>query len=189
MPVICIGPICVPLWPIVAITLKPLWDRVLPDSFKLYLNNLWSRVTAKICPRRNERSISSRESASTKSDDAVIIIVESRKMFHNLTRAENPPVIFKFTAEWCGPCQQINPSVARLATKYQGRVLFAEIDIENLEDLALELGVASIPAFHGYSSGCKIDSFTGANAQKLEELVKTVVNASRNDKKEPKKAK
>jgi thioredoxin 1 len=188
MAVICLGPICIPIWPLIAITVKPVWDRFVPETAKIKMKEMWARFLVIICPRRNDRSISSRKVVGT-SDDQVIRHISGRDHFVELTQAQGFPVIIKFTAEWCGPCHQIEPSVVRLATKYQGRVVFAEIDIDNLDDLALELGVASIPAFLGYNGGQKIDSFTGANTQKLEDLVATVIKASKGSKTEPKKSK
>ena len=31
MPVICIGPVCIPIYPLVILVLKPIWD-ILPES-------------------------------------------------------------------------------------------------------------------------------------------------------------
>jgi thioredoxin 1 len=58
-------------------------------------------------------------------------------------------------------------------------VTFAEVDIDELDDLALGLGVSSIPAFHAYSKGDKVGAFTGANTAKLEDLVNLVQKDTR----------
>lgn len=178
MPVICIGPLCIPLWPLIALTIKPLWDKSIPNPVKEKLQSFWNSFVSSICPRRNPKSVSTNDDSATP-DDQIIFGVKDKEHFLRLIRSGESPVIFKFTAEWCGPCHQIQPLVVKLATKYQGRATFAELDIEKLDDLALELGVASIPAFHAYKEGKLVQSFTGANAQKLEELVALTMKTSK----------
>lgn len=176
MPVICIGPLCIPLWPLIAITLKPIWDRVIPASVKERLTSFWNWILSTLCPNRG-RKTSARAFAAS-SDDVIIARVKDKGHFEQLRKAEQTAVVFKFTADWCGPCQHIEPQVIKLASKYQGRVVFAEVDIESLDELAVELGVATIPAFHSYVGGSLFQSFTGANSQKLEELVASAIKAS-----------
>ncbi len=188
MAVICIGPICIPLWPLIAITIKPIWDRLVPPRVKEKLNLFWSWFISWICPARSKKA--NPRAFAAVSDDMIICDVRDKYHFEELRASANTPVIFKFTAEWCGPCHQIEPQVLKLASKYQGRVVFAELDIDKLDELALELGVASIPAFHGYAGGRMVQSFSGANYQKLEELVASVIKASSvNGKDVPKKSK
>lgn len=38
----------------------------------------------------------------------------------------------EFTATWCGPCQDIQPSFHELAEKYAGDVEFVKIDTDQL---------------------------------------------------------
>jgi thioredoxin 1 len=174
MPVICLGPICIPLWPVIAIAFKPVWDRFVPDNIKTKLTEFWRWVVSLLCPQRVTPQISSPGSVSN-ADDGLIVKVRDASHFQELKEGSaKTPVIFKFTAKWCGPCGQIQPTVVKLASKYYGKLIFAEIDIEELDDLALELGVASIPAFHAYTNGSKLREIVGASPQRLSELVNHV---------------
>ena len=176
MAVICIGPLCIPLWPLIAITLKPIWDRFVPSGVKGKLHALWSWFLALACPNRSKNA--SQTTFTTSCDETIICDVKDKTHFDELRRSSTVPVVFTFTAKWCGPCHQIQPQILKLASKYQGKVVFAEVDIEKFDELALELGVSSIPAFHGYAGGRMVQSFAGANSHKLEELVAFVVKVS-----------
>ena len=109
---------------------------------------------------------------------------EDLKTYLETTTCET--TILKFTATWCNPCKQIQPVVIKMASENMGSILFCEIDIEVLDELAMDLKVSSIPAFHAYVCGKKVDEFVGANSQKLADLIertkrKFATNSSRKD--------
>ena len=63
------------------------------------------------------------------------------------SRATGKPMLLDFTAEWCGPCQEMrrttwsDPAVAQALRDY----VPAQIDLDTHHDLATEFGVAAIP--------------------------------------------
>jgi thioredoxin 1 len=167
MVVICLGPICLPLWPVVALTLKPIWDRVIPESIKHQLEQAWISLRRKLCPRRSKEQ----SKAIRISGGGHIVKVTSIEHYKNLLKESGDvPVFVKFTADFCGPCKIISPHVETLAGTYSERMKFCEVDIEEFDDLALEAGVTSIPAFHIMIRGSKKESFVGANVAALEKI-------------------
>ncbi|XP_052256691.1 thioredoxin-like isoform X2 [Dreissena polymorpha] len=80
-------------------------------------------------------------------------------------------VAVDFTATWCGPCQMIKPLFEQLSQDCTN-VLFWKVDVDQCEDIASEQGISAMPTFKFYRNGQKIDEFTGANKDKLTELVK-----------------
>ena len=40
------------------------------------------------------------------------------------------PVLLKFEADWCGPCQAMKPMIEDIARDYEGRLTVATMDID-----------------------------------------------------------
>ena len=80
-------------------------------------------------------------------------------------------LVVDFTAVWCGPCQKIAPVYAALADEYAESSVFVKVDVDNLGELAQELGVTSMPTFLFFRSGEIIDTMRGADEAGLRALV------------------
>jgi thioredoxin 1 len=140
---------------------KPLWT-LLPESFKAWLLTLWVRLKSWWMPKADRE-------LETKSDDVIATSV--------LTEIEKAPLaIVDFGAEWCGPCRRISPIFHTLATEFKDKATFFSFDIDTNQELAVELGVGSIPAFHIYKSGKLVNKMIGADPDKLRKLVEAVCN-------------
>ena len=50
-------------------------------------------------------------------------------------------VLVDFYANWCGPCKMLSP----LVEKVNDEIEVAKVDVDELDDLAREYGVMSIP--------------------------------------------
>ena len=72
------------------------------------------------------------------------------------------PVLVDFWADWCQPCKQLMPLLARLAEAYQGRFLLAKLDTEQQQGLAAAFGIRSIPTVKLFVDGEAVDEFMGA---------------------------
>ena len=56
----------------------------------------------------------------------------------------NPGIfIFKFTADWCGPCKKLGPIVKKIAKKHSDKLQLIEIDVDANKELAQEKGIRS----------------------------------------------
>jgi len=71
-----------------------------------------------------------------------------------------------FSAAWCGPCRAVYPQLVQMSLEYKA-VSFAKIDIDQCRDVAQSLGIRSVPTFHFYRHGSKIDEILGADVQQL----------------------
>ncbi|XP_046400381.1 thioredoxin-like [Ischnura elegans] len=87
-----------------------------------------------------------------------------------LKEAGDSLVVIDFSAVWCGPCKMIGPVFKSLATE-NPTVVFLEVDVDECDDIASEYSVTAMPTFIFLKGGQKITSFSGANAEKLKELV------------------
>mmetsp|Transcript_57462 Transcript_57462/g.101541 ORF Transcript_57462/g.101541 Transcript_57462/m.101541 type:complete len:153 (-) Transcript_57462:116-574(-) len=84
--------------------------------------------------------------------------------------AENKLIVLDFTASWCGPCQRIAPAFEALAAE-TANAIFVKCDVDELGELAAELGVTSMPTFLLFRSGEIVGSLRGANEEALRSLV------------------
>ena len=79
-------------------------------------------------------------------------------------------VVLDFYADWCGPCRMISPEVTNFATKYP-QVLFLKVDVDECDEIAVEYKIESMPTFVFIKSSKTLESFSGANKAKLEQLI------------------
>ena len=88
-------------------------------------------------------------------------------------KSENKLLIIKFTAEWCGPCKQIAPTIDALADEYKGKLTVGKVDVDREQVIAQQLRVTSIPALFLFKGGKVVWSFAGAAPRsKIEAEIK-----------------
>lgn len=62
------------------------------------------------------------------------------------------PFVLDFNATWCGPCQLFHPIFEAAARKYEGKLAFYSIDVDNNPELAEAYGVEGIPMIVGQNA-------------------------------------
>ena len=87
-----------------------------------------------------------------------------------LEEAGDSLVVLDFTATWCGPCQRIAPAFDAMA-KEMPHVRFLKVDVDELGELAAEMGVTSMPTFLFFRNGESIAQLRGADEGRLRALV------------------
>ena len=73
-------------------------------------------------------------------------------------------------ATWCGPCKIIAPAIVKMSNNYPS-ARFYKLDVDEVPDLAQELGVRAMPTFMVFKDGEKIGEVVGANEKALLALV------------------
>jgi len=82
-------------------------------------------------------------------------------------------------ADWCGPCRMMGPIIDKVSNqlKEQGHeVSVYKFNIEEDKEMALKLGVRSIPAIKGFNGGENVTNKVGVLSEaQLMEMVKEVL--------------
>lgn len=69
-------------------------------------------------------------------------------------------VVVDYSATWCGPCRFIAPKYAAFSVQYTN-VIFAHVDIDELNTHPLVKEIQGVPTFQFYKGGSKVSEFSG----------------------------
>eukprot|EP00956_Cyclotella_meneghiniana_P001530 scaffold1717_cov62-Cyclotella_meneghiniana.AAC.11 len=90
-------------------------------------------------------------------------------------RTINQRSVMYFTASWCPPCKMISPIYEELSKKYP-KVAFGKIDVDENQDAAMAFQISAVPTFV-FSKGAEAtNTFSGADKNLLEQLVKGIID-------------
>jgi len=73
--------------------------------------------------------------------------------------AENDVVLTDFYADWCGPCQMLEPIVETLAAETDATV--AKVDVDANQQLAAAYGVRGVPTLVLFADGEPVERLVG----------------------------
>jgi len=63
------------------------------------------------------------------------------------------PVLLKFEADWCGPCQAMKPMIEDIAREYHGRLTVATLDIDANNRTPHRFGIRGVPTVMLFKGG------------------------------------
>ncbi len=70
--------------------------------------------------------------------------------------------LIDFYADWCGPCQMMNPILAELEKEMLGQVEFVKVNVDQEQSKAADYGVLSIPTYVIEKEGKEMSRKIGA---------------------------
>lgn len=95
--------------------------------------------------------------------------VEGRDELDDIT-TEYDVVLVDFHADWCGPCQMLEPIIDRLATQTDAAV--AKVDIDANQQLAQAYGVRGVPTLVLFAGDEQAEKVVGVQP---EEQLRSVI--------------
>lgn len=103
--------------------------------------------------------------------NAVTKVATEQEFKGILDRAGSKLVVVDLYADWCGPCRMIQPTIAKLAEKYSGKVDFCRVDVDENPKVAAAFGTQAIPYVVFIKDGTIITAFAGAKTSGAYEKI------------------
>ena len=75
------------------------------------------------------------------------------------------PVFVDFWAPWCQPCQMLSPVIEELADELDGEVKVCKLNCDEAGEIAMEMGVMSIPCMILFVNGEEVDRIVGLHSK------------------------
>lgn len=111
----------------------------------------------KLAELRNRAETNDAEESALKSPSEPIHINGDAELSD--TVAEHDLVLADFYADWCGPCQMLEPVVETIAGETKATVV--KIDIDSNQQLAAEYGVQGVPTLVLFADGQPAERLVG----------------------------
>ncbi|MFC2149341.1 thioredoxin [Candidatus Auribacterota bacterium] len=70
-------------------------------------------------------------------------------------------VMADFSAEWCGPCKKLEPTVNEISEEMAGKVKVVHVDVDKASDIAGQYGILSVPTIIIFKNGERVDESIG----------------------------
>ncbi len=91
------------------------------------------------------------------------------------------PVIVDFWAPWCPWCMKLMPVFEQVSKQYEGRLVFAKVNVEEHEDIAQANGVMGIPVLKMFCNGRNVGELVGYMTKEklvpeLDKMLATIPN-------------
>ncbi|MDO8106329.1 thioredoxin domain-containing protein [Isoptericola sp. b441] len=77
------------------------------------------------------------------------------------TIRDNPIVLVDFWAPWCAPCHMFDPVYATASARHDG-IVFGKVDTDSQRELAIGLGIVSIPTLMAFRDGKRVKTAADA---------------------------
>ena len=159
MPIICLGPICFPIWgliPVVLVFAKQIWHRAKvflgyakPDADKSEeINTTLSKLDSNL-----------QHVVTLKSADQLALLKHSSQMKSEL-------LVVKVGANFCQPCKAIQPFYEQLSASSEATFCTVTIDEEGM-DPELKKLATTLPTFIIYKNKEELQRMTGADENRL----------------------
>jgi thioredoxin 1 len=91
-----------------------------------------------------------------------MIVPVTDATFHELVARAELPVLLDFTATWCPPCRMIVPVLREIAAELTGRLVVAQLDVDENPVTARDAGVLGLPTLQLYVGGRAVTQVVGA---------------------------
>lgn len=86
-------------------------------------------------------------------------------------------IILKFGTVWCGPCKVLNPIFEKVARENTSDVQMYTMDVDQNREIAMKLGVRSVPTIKSFNLGEVFDVKVGlTNETQINNMLTDLIN-------------
>lgn len=92
-----------------------------------------------------------------------MIEIKTKQELHEVieTNPNDGLIVVKFSAPWCGPCRQMEKTIENIEANENNRVKFYNVDVDELQELADEYEIMSIPVLLFFKGSLQVDKTLG----------------------------
>jgi thioredoxin 1 len=87
--------------------------------------------------------------------------------FEKVVMQSKVPVIVDFWAPWCNPCKMIAPTLEKLASEQEGKLIVAKVNTDENPEWMNKFGVQGIPTLLFVSDGKVVHRQVGALPERM----------------------
>lgn len=79
--------------------------------------------------------------------------------------ADSGLVLVDFWAPWCNPCRMLAPVIEELSDELDGEVKVCKLDCDEAGDIAMMMGIMSIPCIVLFKDGKEVNRLVGLHTK------------------------
>jgi thioredoxin len=89
----------------------------------------------------------------------------NKELFQQELNKENSLVLVEYWAPWCVYCKRIGPAYKKIAEEFGDKLVVAQINIDEVPEIADQEGIDVIPSLVLYKNGEAIDSIVAPESK------------------------
>ena len=109
-----------------------------------------------------------------KGEKLMITEIHSQEEFNTEIASHKGYSLIDFWATWCGPCRMMAPVMENAEKVLGDKIHFCKVDVDELQDLASQFDIMSIPTIILFKDGEEVNRMIGAVPQ--EEFISQLEN-------------
>lgn len=93
------------------------------------------------------------------------MIEMNKELFQRLAVEGEKPILVEFWAPWCVYCRRIAPALAKVAKENEGAIQIAQVNIDDVPELANQERIEVIPTLVIYHKGEALSSIVAPESK------------------------